>query len=209
MKKYKPLAGSEISKVVGEMVLMAERTKDKVVTSFNGIKFTVKPGDDASTIMKFYEKGLKRSCEEWKESSEGQRIAREAKESARKLVALIAEGILPFTLKDAECWKQIVRIKNNGSIVRYAARWANLMEKKINMGAKLEDIANATSHEADLEGMSGSTYGCAVSILSQVWKHGEQLRRWHNISTQLHNEGEKANESGGVLDPASSIIILK
>jgi deoxyribonuclease V len=46
------------------------------------------------------------------------------------------------------------------------------------------------------------TNGCAMSILSQVWVHGEQLRRWHNLKTQIRNEGEKANESGGVLNPA-------
>jgi len=23
-------------------------------------------------------------------------------------------------------------------------------------------------------------YGCAVSMLSQCWKYGEELRRWHN-----------------------------
>lgn len=45
-------------------------------------------------------------------------------------------------------------------------------------------------------------YGCAVSILSQVWIHGEELRRWHNLDSQIGTEGEKANESGGVLNPA-------
>ena len=33
-------------------------------------------------------------------------------------------------------------------------------------------------------------------------KYGDQLRRQHNLKTQLGNEGEKANESGGVLNPA-------
>jgi hypothetical protein len=35
-----------------------------------------------------------------------------------------------------------------------------------------------------------------------VWKHGEALRLWHNLKTQIRDEGEKANESGGVLNPA-------
>lgn len=45
-------------------------------------------------------------------------------------------------------------------------------------------------------------YGCAVSALAKFWVHGEQLRIWHNLDIQIGNEGEKANESGGVLNPA-------
>ena len=71
----------------------------------------------------------------------------------------------------------------------------------------LEDVADATSQEADVEGITGFMYGCAVSTLSRCWKHGEQLRRWHNINTQLGNEGEKANESGGVLNPALLSVV--
>jgi len=108
-------------------------------------------------------------------------------------------------LKDAEKWKKTVdnNTDDYGSCgVQYAERWANLMEKKMGDGAKLEDIAEDASHEADRQGMTGFMYGCAVSILSEVWKHGEQLRRWHNLKTQIGAEGEKANASGGVLNPA-------
>jgi len=45
-------------------------------------------------------------------------------------------------------------------------------------------------------------YGCAVVILSKCWEHGEALRRWHNKDTQIGDEGDRANESGGVLNPA-------
>ena len=84
----------------------------------------------------------------------------------------------------------------------YARDWADLMEAEMAKGAKLEDIAKETSHKADTDGITGFMYGAAVSILSKVWEHGEQLRRWHNLDTQIGNEGEKANKSGGVLNPA-------
>lgn len=45
-------------------------------------------------------------------------------------------------------------------------------------------------------------YGCAVNILSHCWIHGETLRLWHNLKTQIKHEGEEANEKGGVLNPA-------
>jgi hypothetical protein len=44
-------------------------------------------------------------------------------------------------------------------------------------------------------------YGCAVQMLAGCWIHGEELRRWYNLDTQLGTEGEAANSNGGVLNP--------
>src|SRR5208337_3274142 len=88
------------------------------------------------------------------------------------------------------------------AVVDYGECWAALMEESLAGGKKLEDIADGTSHLADTEGITGFMYGCAVKALSHFWVHGEELRRWHNLKTQLGNEGEKANKTGGVLNPA-------
>lgn len=90
-------------------------------------------------------------------------------------------------LKDEAGWKASVE-KNQDPydvcIMRYAERWANLMEDKLaQSGAPLSDIAGVASREAGTEGITGLMYGCAVSILSQFWKYGEELRRWHNLDT--------------------------
>jgi hypothetical protein len=85
---------------------------------------------------------------------------------------------------------------------RYASEWATRMESEIAKGARIADIAKRTSGEADDEGITGFMYGCAVNILAHAWVHGEALRLWHNLDTQIGTEGEKANESGGVLNPA-------
>ena len=87
-------------------------------------------------------------------------------------------------------------------IIRYAEAWADLMEAEIARGRPLEDVALQTSHTADTDGITGFMYGCAVQILSQCWRHGEALRKWHNLRTQIGNEGQRANESGGCLNPA-------
>jgi len=84
----------------------------------------------------------------------------------------------------------------------YAERWADLMEAALAGGKPIADVAKATSHEADVEGITGFMYGCAVSILASCWEHGEELRKWHNLDCQIGTEGEKANDSGGVLNPA-------
>jgi hypothetical protein len=70
-------------------------------------------------------------------------------------------------------------------------------------GYKLEAIADECSNKADIPcGITGFMYGCAVSSLVNCWKHGEELRVWHNKKHQLKDEGDKANASGGVLNPA-------
>jgi hypothetical protein len=96
--------------------------------------------------------------------------------------------------------------KNNdaygGRVVSYGEDWANLMEKAMADGATVEQCAKATSREADTDGITGFMYGCAVPALSHFWEHGEALRRWHNLDCQIGTEGEKANDSGTVLNPA-------
>lgn len=108
-------------------------------------------------------------------------------------------------LADEACWQKSKEVNSDGcggAIMTYSERWARLMQVEMANGKKLAEVADATSHEADLEGITGFMYGCAVSQLASCWKHGDELRRWHNLKTQLGNEGEKANESGGVLNPA-------
>jgi hypothetical protein len=102
-------------------------------------------------------------------------------------------------------WRKGLAINSDGygkGIFDYAERWARLMQLAMIEGSTLRDAAESASYEADIDGITGFMYGAAVSILSQCWKHGEELRRWHNLSTQIKDEGEKANDSGGVLNPA-------
>jgi hypothetical protein len=88
------------------------------------------------------------------------------------------------------------------AINEYAERWANLMEERMTGGATVADVAEKASHDADTEGVTGFMHGAAVATLAKVWEHGEALRRWHNSATQIGDEGDRANESGGVLNPA-------
>ena len=113
---------------------------------------------------------------------------------------------------DESMWKDFVAKNQDGygsGVIRFAERWATLMEAGIESGEKLEAIATATSHKADTEGITGFMYGAAVATLAKCWVHGEALRRWHNLDTQIGDEGEKANASGGVLNPALLNIAKK
>lgn len=112
-------------------------------------------------------------------------------------------------LKDAALWQRC--LDNNqdfygAGINAFANRWALLMEAEIEKGATVADCAEEMNRQADTEGITGFMYGAAVSTLAAVWIHGEDLRRWHNKDCQIHDEGDRANESGGVLNPAVMVI---
>lgn len=108
-------------------------------------------------------------------------------------------------LKDEVAWNRFVEANRDPygrQVVSYSELWADLMEGRMKDGEPIADMAEETSHEANTTGITGFMYGCAVSVLSQCWEHGEELRRRHNLDSQIADEGEKANKSGGVLNPA-------
>ena len=86
-------------------------------------------------------------------------------------------------------WKKNNQDPYGSYIIRYAERWADLMEQKMDEGAALADIANQTSREADTEGITGFMYGAAISVLADSWAYGEELRVWHNAQYGHHGNG--------------------
>lgn len=103
-------------------------------------------------------------------------------------------------------WKAVNKGDPYGErIFEYAEDWANLMEKDIEKGVSISEMANYHSRTADHDGITGYMYGAAVSVLSLSWLYGEDLRLWHNNKTQIRNEGDLANkdkENKPVLNPA-------
>jgi len=98
-------------------------------------------------------------------------------------------------LSDSKAW-------NDGACcVEYAEGWAKLMQAEIAQGKTIVDCAEKTSYELGYLGITGFMYGAAVSMLSQCWKYGEELRQWHN--KQYHHEGD------GVVNPAVMTITSK
>lgn len=110
-----------------------------------------------------------------------------------------------MTLANPELWEKYKANNQDpygAAIIDYSNRWACLMEVRMANGEALADMAEEVSYEADTDGITGFMYGAAVETLAAVWIHGEELRRWHNRSRQVHDEGDKANTEGGVLNPA-------
>jgi len=182
-----------------------KKSNDRVKATFNGIGLLTGPDGKPEDITKFYSEECERRSKAYHNSPAGKAAAKRAEEANKIAEAALKEGILPFGVMNRDGWKEAVEKNKDGygsGVIRFAARWANLMETEMAKGKKLKDVADKMSHKADVEGITGFMYGCAVSILANVWKHGEELRRWHNKETQIGTEGDKANENGGVLNPA-------
>lgn len=209
MKTYEPMGGERIDDTAAEMVKMAAVSGEDVTASFNEIPLRATPTTDPTDIVRAFHAESNRRHEAYLASPEYARHQQEAKERQerreRELAAALAESPTAPTWKDEAGWNKTVAANTDdyGSAgVRYAEKWARIMEGRISRGESVQACAESASHIADDEGITGFMYGCAVSILSQCWFYGEELRRWHNLGTQIKDEGEKANESGGVLNPA-------
>jgi hypothetical protein len=134
------------------------------------------------------------------------------REQAAATEAFKASGVMskPPLMKVATGREQSYaewKLKNvdpySGTCFLFAEKWASLIEAEIAKGKTVADVADACSSEADKEfGVTGFMFGMAVSILAEAWEHGDALRRWHNLKTQLGDEGERANREGKTLNPA-------
>lgn len=92
-------------------------------------------------------------------------------------------------IKVYEDWKANNTDFYGRGIFKYAEKWADLMEEQIEKGKFVRDIAKDLSNKADTDGITGYMYGASVSILSQCWIYGEELRNWHNKEYDYKGEG--------------------
>lgn len=97
--------------------------------------------------------------------------------------------------KEYQDWKEKNSDGYSSAVFMFAEKWAELIEAEIEKGNKLQDVAEELEKQPANEfGLTGFQYGCAISILSQCWEYGEELRVWHN--------GDYNYEGEGVVNPA-------
>ncbi len=177
-------------------------------TAFTGIKFefngvtllVTKENSDANKIYAEWQAGMKANAEkyrlereaymktpEWRaERAKALKIANRRETVEKEVIAVDESTELQF--KDEEAakkWEQWVEINSKDryslGVVTYARRWGKYMQHLMEKHNKtVVDIADNASHVSDIEGITGFMYSCAVSILAQCWKYGEELLRWHN-----------------------------
>jgi hypothetical protein len=232
MKILDEFWGVTITNAIEKAITEAKSIGDQCQFEFNGVTVVVAGDSDSALIYRDWDRGMRRylgenptigpypklelSAEEIASDTairaEHERLSairqEECAKKAREQKALL-DGALSVAgqieLADEAGWKTFVEANKDGyggRVVRYAEEWARLMQTRIANGKTIPQSADELSHLADDDGITGFMFGCAVGTLAKVWKHGEALRRWHNKETQIGTEGDKANESGGVLNPA-------
>ena len=183
MKTYRASIGSHIDNECAALVAKANTAGEPFSMDFNGQTIVAKPGDDASMLLAEWYSESERRSQAWLASPEyaaqQAEMKRKDEERAATCAAILARAPASMTLTNPDGWAKTVAANQDGygaAALRYAERWALLMEAEIAAGKSLADCANATSQIADTEGITGFMHGCAVSILSQVWIHGAGLR---------------------------------
>jgi hypothetical protein len=177
--EYEAVPGEHINTTAQRLALIASTQGRRVDSEFNGIKIHAIPGESAEAVSGRFSDECKRRSEAYAASPEGIASAKRAEEYRIKAAAAASEGVLPFNCTDKEIWQSWIDANQDGygaAVMRYAARWAHIMDAKIANGAKVEDIADKSSHEADLEGISGAQHGFALGMLSKCWAHGTKLK---------------------------------
>jgi hypothetical protein len=105
---------------------------------------------------------------------------------------------IEIELIDKDLWNKTKENNSKDSysncVIQYAEGWAKLMQLEMMKGKTLSECAKNTSFEMGFLGITVNMYGCAVNILIQIWKYGNELKNWHNL---------KYNYEGvGVVNPA-------
>lgn len=228
--------GRDINQAIEYAISQSEIRKEQCTFEFNGVTVVVSAGSIPNLIYRDWSRGMSgylgekpivgpfpprtlsnedlendqkiEKQHEAKREIQNQKWAEEARIKKDKLdKALNTSG--PMEFSDKAGWDKFVESNQDpygNACVKYAERWAMLMQPLIANGQSVANCANETSSLADVEGITGFMYGCAVSMLSKCWKHGEELRKWHNKDVQLGTEGDDANDSGAVLNPACLVV---
>ena len=183
---------------------------------FNRVTLTVtKENADAERIYQEWKAGMEANAEKYRlereaymktpeyraERAKALKLQTRRETVEKEVLAVDKSSELEFKDDEAKAkWEHWVEINSNDSyslgVVKYARRWAKYMQHLMTKHNKtIYQIADNASHVTDIEGITGFMYGCAVAMLSECWKYGEELRRWHNKKW-----GQK--DCDGVVNPA-------
>lgn len=157
---------------------------------FNGVMLTVtKENADKAKI-----------CNQWEEKREARGMSYlelEALCTTTGAEILRIDKTTEMEFKDEDGKKAWEEYYGFG-VRKYARRWAKYMQKLIADGKTVSEIASESSHDCNIENITGFMYGQAVNLLAKSWKYGEELRKWHNE--------EYGYKGDGVVDPTKLTV---
>ena len=190
-------ARSSQTKLAKYLVSIVRITGRMAEANLYGICMWAMPGEDQLVVRSRFQKelDLKNRRAEWERNLPK---IREAEEAAG--YKTFAERKPTTWLERRRCkpyetfWEQVVKQTElgqrakpwlwvwNKKMLRYVARWINLMEKEIAEGAKLSDVVADTSIAAGIEGVAQFELICGVFELAvNVWENGDELKLYGDL----------------------------
>lgn len=94
-------------------------------------------------------------------------------------------------------WQEVVSVNDDA----YGAATVAAAVRSLNGLAQGDTPERAESRWSGL-GITGFMASCAAQMTARFSPRGEEFRRWWNLDKQIRDEGEKANERGGILNSA-------
>jgi hypothetical protein len=143
-----------------------------------------------------------------KEKREKEDAAYRAKEEKERKEFEAKTKDIELELSDAEGWAKNRAINSDGyggAAIDYAEGWAKNMQIEIAKGKTVAECYDYSQKGLGFLGITGFQFGCAVSVLAQTWKHGEELRKVHNKKYGV-SEDKKGTVNPAILTVSSNAV---
>jgi hypothetical protein len=182
------LETADITATITKAIELSKRFKKSITFVFSEVKVTVYPDSDQELIYRDWWRARKGCIDKnvgpypnpiltEEEKASDARIEAKARAKRKAVKARLANAP-EMELADEKAWQKFKDRRQNPfgtSVVAYAERWARLMQLEMAGGKSLEEVAETTSCEANIDGITKFMCSCAVSALIHCWKYGEQL----------------------------------
>ena len=206
----RPLVGTRIEEAIDAACILADEEHARLALEFNDIRIEVTPRSDLSlpeivgrrqALLDAYQAACDLKSRQYRRSLRGRwaclELAFRRWHMDRTISAEEKRGFRPFSLRDQALWDHRVAVEADDRLgmmlLRYAARWANYMERELRRGKTVLECAESTSHKADIEGMSGAAWNMVMNLLIAVWEHGPDLDAYK--ATTWVGTAERAKEA--------------
>ena len=106
-------------------------------------------------------------------------------------------------MKDEQAWNTWVE-KNQGPYGKACVDVAREVMKELDKNNPFDThkIICDADKSINAGGITGFMAGCVAEMVSVCHERGEDFRKQWNTANQIGNEGDKANEGKGILNPA-------
>ncbi|MCR4336713.1 MAG: hypothetical protein NUV91_02760 [Candidatus Omnitrophica bacterium] len=200
-----PLPGSNIVQAIATALRLSNLNSRVIRMKFNDITIVVAPDSDSKLLLRDFHRAIQGSHHEnvgphpapvltseeiahddaILAENAHRRAAAQADYNAKKRIkrervtTIVAD--IAFESCDLDGWVKYCEANNDpygAAVIEYSELWARLMQIKIRNGQTLENMAEVCSQEADIDGITGFMYNCAINILGTFWVHGPELLRY-------------------------------